>query len=98
VAKISWLPEAVEDLSRLFSFLHSIDTESAMRMIDRIDNAASRLEETPLIGRKLGDERAMRELFVSFGSGAYVLRYTLNEESLHVYIVRVWHSREDWKK
>ncbi len=35
-----------------------------------------------------------RELFMSFGAGAYVIRYTLESDDI-VTIIRIWHSREN---
>ena len=46
------------------------------------------------IGKPLGDGR--RELFATFGAGAYVLRYRLKESDQPV-IIRVLHTRE-WRE
>ena len=39
------------------------------------------------------DDRPERELVIRFGSGAYVLRYRIDDQG-DVIIIRVWHGRE----
>ena len=42
----------------------------------------------------MNDETGRRELVLSFGVGAFVLRY-MWDKSDTVVIIRVWHSREN---
>lgn len=90
--KLRWLPEAWQDIQRLFEFLAHKDSNAAARALDVISDGADRLLESPEIGWPMGDDTQRRELYLPFGAGSYVLRYRLDGEI--VVIVRVWHSRE----
>lgn len=90
--KLIWLPEARDDIRRLFDFLMEQDPNAARRMLDKIREGARTLLEFPRAGKRLDDETDRRELFVPFGVGAYVLRYRLHADQ--VVVIRVWHSRE----
>lgn len=87
-----WLPEARDDIRRLFEFLVEKDLAAARSMLGRIREGATTLLEHPRAGRRMDDDTERRELFVPFGVGAYVLRYRLQEN--RIVVIRVWHSRE----
>ncbi len=36
-----------------------------------------------------------RQLFIPFGNSAYILRYRLDEEQERLFVVRIWHGREE---
>lgn len=91
--RVFWLPEALADLERLHDFLVEKDPAAAERAIRTIEGGADSLVEFPELGRPMGDETGRRELFVSFGASAYVLRYRIHHDT--VFIMRVWHSREE---
>lgn len=93
MAKVKWLPEAVEDIGRLHAFLLDKDQQAAARAAQCILDGSRQLEKFPKLGRPMGDESGRRELFVTFGAGAYVLRYRLESSDTAV-VIRVWHSRE----
>jgi plasmid stabilization system protein ParE len=94
VSKVEWLPEALADIERLHHFLHGKNQDAAARAASTILEGATLLETAPDLGRPMADGTRRRELFVAFASGAYVLRYILDDEGT-VVIIRVWHSRED---
>ena len=89
---VVWLPEAVSDLDRLLNFLKDKNTQAAQRAAHLILSGAEALQKHPLMGKLMGDETGRRELFLSFGQSAYVLRYKIDNTS--VVIIRVWHRRE----
>ena len=91
--RLLWLPEALDDLERLFEFLLERDPVAAERAMRSIESGAESLMEFPERGRPMGDETGRRELLIPFGAGAYVLRYRFYREE--VVIIRVWHSREE---
>lgn len=91
--RVLWLPEALDDLERLFEFLLERDPVAAERAMSAIASGAESLAEFPERGRPMGDETGRRELLIPFGAGAYVLRYRLLREE--AVIIRVWHSREE---
>lgn len=88
-----WLPEALADVERLYEFLREKNPTAAARAAQTIGEGARLLENAPQAGRPLNDDTGRRELFLSFGAGAYVLRYKLNNQGA-VVIIRVWHSKE----
>ena len=97
MSEVKWLPEAVDDVNRLYEFLNSKDSEAAANAVGTILKGARLLRADPRLGRLMADdedETERRELFVSFGAGAYVLRYRL-ADAMTVVIIRVWHSREN---
>lgn len=94
MAELRWLPEAVSDLHRLHDFLKENDPQAAKRASSRILEGVQLLKVSPKLGRLMPNETARRELFMSFGAGAYVIRYTL-EGNDHLTIIRIWHSRKD---
>ena len=88
-----WLPEALEDVGRLFDFLAEKNPQAAADAICCIQAAAVRLEKFPELGASMDDDTWRRQVFAAFGAGDYVLRYRLNHNGDPV-IIRVWHSRE----
>jgi plasmid stabilization system protein ParE len=81
-------------LERLHKFLHEKSPDAAARAAQAILDGSNLLKDNPELGRLMPDETRRRELFVSFGVGAYVLRYRIDAGSA-VVIIRVWHSREN---
>jgi plasmid stabilization system protein ParE len=92
VAQIVWLPEALDDFERLYDFLHSLNIEAAMKAALLIIEGVEILESTPHIGKPLENEADIRELYLAFGAGHYVLRYKTTTDT--AVIIRVWHSKE----
>jgi toxin ParE1/3/4 len=92
VARVVWLPEALQDVTRLYDFLADKSPEAARKAADRIGYAARQLEQYPDLGQPMEDD-PRRQIFIPFGAGAYVIRYRRDNEK-NVVIVRVWHSRE----
>lgn len=93
MSQIVWLPEALEDIIRLRSFLEDKSPEAANRAAEVIRNGAKLLADFPAIGKPMNDGTGRRELFLPFGTGNYVLRYRMDQEI--VVIIRAWHSREN---
>jgi len=91
VPRLKWLPESLQDIQRLHSFLAEIDLDAARRAALCILEGADRLCEHPQMGRPMDDGR--RECLLPFGGAAYVLRYRLTADG-QVVVIRVWHSRE----
>jgi plasmid stabilization system protein ParE len=92
--QVKWLPEALADVERLYAFLHEKSPDAAARAARVILDGAGLLKSMPEIGRPMNDETGRRELVLSFGVGAFVLRY-MWDKSDTVVIIRVWHSREN---
>lgn len=90
--QVVWLPEALDDASRLFAFLNEKNPSAAARAAQAIRQGASSLSDFPELGRPMNDGTGRRELFIPFGASSYVLRYVLDNHRL--VIIRVWHGRE----
>lgn len=90
--RLRWLPEAWEDIQRMFDFLADTNPVAAGQAMDLIMGGADRLLDMSEIGAPMGDDSHRRELHLPFGAGAYVLRHRLDDDC--VVIIRVWHSRE----
>lgn len=93
MATIKWHARAVADLDRLREFLFAKNPVAATRAIKTIIQGARLLEDTPQLGRPMADGTKRRELFMPFGSGSYVLRYFIKQDT--IIVIRVWHSREN---
>ena len=91
-AKVVWLPEALEDVARLYDFLAEMNPQAARNAAERIGDAARQLEDFPERGQPMEDG-VRRQVFANFGAGAYVIRYRRDDQG-SVVVVRVWHSRE----
>jgi plasmid stabilization system protein ParE len=85
--------EALEDFERLRVFLAEHNPHASTRAASAIIDAAESLLDFPRRGAPCLVHGA-RELLVPFGSGAYLMRYAILEESDELIILRIWHSRE----
>jgi plasmid stabilization system protein ParE len=92
--QVKWLPEALADIERLHGFLREKSPVAASRAARVILDGTELLKSLPEVGRPMNDETARRELVLSFGAGAFVLRYIWDKEDA-VVIIRVWHSKEN---
>lgn len=90
--QIIWRPEALADVERLLEFLRLKNEEASIRAGRMIDDAVWRLADAPYLGMALNDSLGRRKLIVPFGKSAYVVYYTLDDNT--VIIVRVHHGRE----
>lgn len=86
--QIRFSPESVEDLQRLYKFIAQHDPDSAKTIVLNLKSAINRFTEMPRIGRPLEDIENVQE----FVFGRYVVRYLVKSEA--VYILRLWHSKE----
>ncbi len=92
--QLKWLPEALADVERLHAFLLEKSPDAAARAAKVILDGAGFLTSIPDIGRPMEDDTGRREWAVSFGAGAFVLRY-MRDKNDTVVIIRVWHSKEN---
>jgi plasmid stabilization system protein ParE len=88
---LTWTNKAVGDLARLHDFLAPVNRRAAARVLQSLVSAASRLLDHPRLGEVLEqyEPREVRRLLV----GRYEMRYEI--QSSNVFILRVWHTRED---
>lgn len=91
--RIVWSGEAISDAERLFGFLDQIDPMVTNKAASVIFSRVKSLAELPNMGRLSSNQGNTRELIITYGAGAYIIRYRL--ELNIVVIIRVWHTRED---
>jgi len=92
MAKVAWLPEALQDVARWHEFLVEKSPDAARKAAERIVHVARQLEQHPEMGQPMEDG-VRRQVSLHFGPGAYVIRYRFDRAG-SVAIVRVWHSHE----
>ena len=94
--KLVYLPEADDDLDRLYNFLinNAISLKTADNALLRIKQGADSLVDHPELGISLGDGTERRELSLNFGKGAYIIRYVPYYKHNEILILRIWHSKE----
>ncbi len=92
--KLVFLPEAVDDIDRLFEFLVDKNPIAAQKAMLAIDEGITLLLENPFLGIPMEHNIEYRQLFVPFGKSAYILRYRIDKTNRSLVVVRVWHGRE----
>lgn len=73
MAQVRLVPAVFDDLDRIVEHLHQHDVEDADARMEQIIGALDVLEDNPLIGRPVGDDR--RELMIGRDSHGYVALY-----------------------
>ncbi|WP_020210951.1 type II toxin-antitoxin system RelE/ParE family toxin [Gilvimarinus chinensis] len=86
------MPGAAKDVARLRRFIEEKNPGAARRAASRIIEATPVLMENPEAGRPVEEALPFRDLFISFGSGHYILRY--RPEGDRIVIARVRHSKK----
>lgn len=88
---LKWTSKALSDLARLFEFLAPVNRSAAARTVQSLTRAPETLLANPRIGEQLEEfqPRDVRRLLV----GPYEMRYEV--QGMTLYILRVWHVRED---
>lgn len=95
MSEVVWLPEALDDIVRLRGFLEDKSHVAAKRAAQVLLEGARLLADHPEVGRPMHDGTGRRELFRPFGTGGYMLRYMIRNQT--VVIIRAWHTRE-WRE
>ena len=88
------LPEAEDDIDRLYNFLVEKNPLAAQKAMLAIDEGLSLLQDNPQFGTAMENHKPYRQLFVPFGKSVYVLRYRIHEEADTLVVVRIWHGKE----
>lgn len=89
---VVWSLDALEDLADAFDFVAETDPAFALKLVDRIEIAASKLgaHATGRPGRVSHTfEKSLPDL-------RYVIAYETDDRAKTLTILRVVHSRQDW--
>lgn len=92
--KLVFLPEASDDIDRLYEFLVEKNPVAAQKAMLAIDEGIRLLSGNPNIGVVIPERPDYQQLFIPFGKSAYVLRYRVHAETDTLAVVRVWHGKE----
>ncbi len=95
--KIQFSRRFDRDLDRLYDFLIENDAsrKTAHRAIAAIRERAYSLSTHPRRGTPLHDALGRYESHIKFGKSGYTLRYVPDDATNTVYVLRVWHDREE---
>jgi len=91
--KIIYSPESVQDLQKLREFIAVKNESAASRIAVALLDAINKLKAFPKMGTavRAANSQLIRDLIVD----DYLVRYLISQNS--IYILRVWHQKEDWK-
>ena len=92
--KVKYSPESIGDLQRVVEFVENKNQYAARRIAIDLQEGVERLKQFPLIGLpvlKASDPEQLRDLYV----GDYTVRYLITDEV--IYILRIWHGKENEK-
>lgn len=92
--KIKYSPESIDDLQRVVEFVELKNPYAARRIAIDLQAGVEKLKQFPKIGLpvlKAPDPEAIRDLYIN----DYTVRYLITEEV--IYILRVWHHKENEK-
>lgn len=89
--ELKWTSKALSDLVRLYEFLAPVNKSAAASVVQSLSAAPLSLLEQPRMGERLEEfeQREVRRIF----AGYYEIRYELTESV--IYVLRLWHTRED---
>lgn len=93
MSEVVWLPEALDDLNRVYTFLALKNPDAAARAVQAIFEAADSLMNNPLRCPQLRTNPNRRKLRVFWGKRGYLIYFEVHDDT--VYIVQIWHGLED---
>lgn len=88
--ELKWTSKAVSDVTRLYTFLASVNQAAAARIVQSLTNAPASLLVNPRLGESLEEfaPREVRRILVAH----YEIRYEIQQST--IYVLRLWHTRE----
>ncbi|ECX5365294.1 type II toxin-antitoxin system RelE/ParE family toxin [Salmonella enterica] len=91
--KVRWTYKAQQDLARVYNFALQHSRRRANKVADRLTTAADGLQFAPYIGIHLEqyEPDEVRKLVID----DYEIHYQIVEPEDTIYIVDLWHVRED---
>lgn len=93
MSEVIWLSSALADLDRCYDFLLSKDEETAKSALAAIFEAGESLSYSPLRCPTLKSYPDQRRLKVHWGRYGYFIYFKVEDDN--VYILSVWHGREN---
>lgn len=87
--EIKWLRVALENLNSEAEYLAEEDSELALKFVNQVVDAISRLRENPAIGRP-GRIHGTRELVIQ--KSRYIVPYRVRPQLQQIEILRIFHT------
>jgi addiction module RelE/StbE family toxin len=82
--EIRYLPAAEEDLQDIFDYIVRDNPSAAASMLDRFDNAISRLADNPHLGVAPKDDRLRKLGYRMLVIGDYLVFYVIKSKTVQV--------------
>ena len=90
---LSWSPQALRDVQRLYRFLAGKNIDTAKHAVKAIRQGVKVLRQQPGLGRPMEDmDPEYREWLIDFGDSGYVALYRIQGDAAVILAVR--HQRE----
>ena len=92
--RLEYTDKAIGDLVRLRQFIDEHDPQAANTIAVRLVEGITLLRDQPQLGHPVAlapDPESTRDLVLR----DYVVRYAMTSSC--IFILRIWHHREDWK-
>ena len=89
--ELNWTGKAISDVTRLYTFLASVNQATAVRTVQSLTSAPTSLLANPRLGESLEEfePREVRRILVAH----YEIRYEIQKST--IYVLRLWHTREN---
>lgn len=89
--KLVYTGPALRDLAQLRNGIAEHNPNAARRMILRLKQTLLQLLNFPLLGIAVGETPEIRDRIIN----TYIVRYRVDTKKRIIYILRIWHGRED---
>ena len=87
--RLSWSPQALRDMQRLYRFLDGKHPDAARRAVNAIRHAVRLLQHQPGIGRPIENlDPGFREWPIDFGDSGYVVLCRLDADQVLILTLR----------
>lgn len=83
---------ALADLEEIFAYIAQDNPQAAARLVARIEEAATRIAQTPYMGEVTRNSRFRR-----FPVGNYLIVYEVDEAEVIIHYVRHGARRRSWE-
>ncbi|MCB2291183.1 type II toxin-antitoxin system RelE/ParE family toxin [Clostridium sp. CS001] len=93
--RIDYLPIAEKDLSDIIEYITLDSPQSALKLLEEIDESISKLEEFPFMGINLKDTRLQRFNYRVVVVSSYLVFYVVKDE--YVEIRRILHGKRKYQ-
>lgn len=90
--KVRYERGALADLDEIFSYIAKDNRQAAARLVDRIEQVAARLAETPHMGEATRNSRFRR-----FPVGNYLIVYEVGKHEVIIHYIHHGARRRSWE-